>query len=216
VDVEPFKTMSRARRWPVGDEPIHIIYIGVLHYERNLMTLCHAAQQANSEGMKFKVTFVGNGTERDDLEKFANSTDGWARVMAPVPHDEIPAVLSQAHIGALIFPDEPQFRVSSPIKLFEYMASGLPILATRIVCHTDVVGNAGYAFWAEGSSVEAVHAALGNIWNNRAALPDMGKEAASAAQLWTWAKAAEKLKSALELGLQKHGAHTVVSKLIEE
>ena len=41
------------------------------------------------------------------------------------------------------------FGVSSPIKLFEYLAAGLPILATRIDCHTNVVGNADCAVWLD-------------------------------------------------------------------
>ena len=40
------------------------------------------------------------------------------------PHDQIPEVLARAHVGVLPFPDEEKFRVSSPIKLFEYMAAG--------------------------------------------------------------------------------------------
>jgi hypothetical protein len=44
---------------------------------------------------------------------------------------------------------EELFKASSPIKLFEYLASGLPILATRMACHSDVISIGKYVFWVE-------------------------------------------------------------------
>jgi glycosyltransferase involved in cell wall biosynthesis len=216
VDLEQFSPAIGLRKWPASYEPVHLIYIGILHYERNLMTLCQAAKKAIENGMNFKVTFVGEGTERADLEEFAKNTNGWVSVLPPVPHSEIPNILAQAHVGILIFPDEPQFRVSSPIKLFEYMAAGLPILATRIVCHTDVVGAGNFAFWAEDSDIDAVLEALKKIWRSRDSLPIMGREAAIAAHSWSWEKSARKLKACLETGLQKEDAENVISAPVSE
>ena len=101
----------------------------------------------------------------------------------------------------LPFPDEEKFRVSSPIKLFEYMAAGLPILATRIVCHTDVIGNGAYVFWAEQTDAAGLLAALRLVWLSREVLSTMGAQAAVAAQAWTWHTSAQKLKLAIEHGL---------------
>jgi glycosyltransferase involved in cell wall biosynthesis len=81
------------------------------------------------------------------------------------------------------------------------MASGLPILATRIHCHTDVIRNGKYVFWAEGAEVEDLIAALRIAWNNRVSLAQMGAESARAAQQFTWHESAKKLKNALEYGL---------------
>jgi glycosyltransferase involved in cell wall biosynthesis len=105
----------------------------------------------------------------------------------------------------LPFPDEERFRVSSPIKLFEYMAAGLPVLATRIVCHTDVVGDGVFAFWAEDATVPGLFAALSLIWRQRDELPTMGRASAVAALEWTWSATARKLSRALELGLRRAG-----------
>jgi glycosyltransferase involved in cell wall biosynthesis len=108
-------------------------------------------------------------------------------------------------VGVIPFPDEPKFQVSSPLKLFEYMASGLPILATRIVCHTDVIGDGKYVFWAETSEVDKIAAALRFIWLSRDSLEELGKQAVSAAQDWTWHESARKIKVALERGLERYG-----------
>jgi glycosyltransferase involved in cell wall biosynthesis len=198
VDPARFLCARTGRQWPLPGERIRLVYVGVLHYERNLMSLCRAVERANSEGMRFAVSLVGDGTERPALEKFSVRTEGRVCVLSPVPHERVPALLGQAHVGVLPFPDEEKFRVSSPIKLFEYLAAGMPILATRIACHTDVTGSGEYVFWAEDASIEGLLEALRVIWRASASLRRLGDEAAAAAQAWTWQESAAKLSDALQ------------------
>lgn len=203
VNLDRLAAAGVARRWPVPGEPIHLVYIGVLHYERNLLTFSRAVEQANAEGMHFGFSMVGDGTQRAELEQFAAQTAGRVRVIPPVPHDQVGSVLAAAHVGVLPFPDEEKFRVSSPIKLFEYMAAGLPILATRITCHTDVIGAGSYVIWAEQGDVAGLLDALRQVWAQRAALSQLGKQATGAARDWTWQASARKLKDSLEEGLTR-------------
>lgn len=203
VDPRQFAPARSARRWPGNGEPIVLIYIGVLHGARNLMSLCRAVEAANTEGMRFTLTLVGNGPEGPELEKLASATEGRVSVLPLVPHDRVAHHLADSHVGVLPFPDEEKFRISSPIKLFEYMASGLPILATRIVCHTDVVRHGQFSFWAEDATVQGLSAALSQIWNDRGSLASRGEEAAIAATSWTWEKSAKSLKAALEYGVAR-------------
>jgi glycosyltransferase involved in cell wall biosynthesis len=201
VNLERFALAAHARQWPVHEEPIVLAYIGSLHYERNLLTFCRAVETACREGMAFRCLIVGEGTQRAELEQFAMQTSGRIHVAPPVPHEQVPAWLAQAHIGVLPFPDEAKFHVSSPIKLFEYMASNLPILATRIACHTDVIEDGQYVFWSEDASEFGLLLALRRAWHERATLRSMGSMAAEAAPDWTWAASAAKLHRALEYGL---------------
>jgi glycosyltransferase involved in cell wall biosynthesis len=173
-----------------------------MHYERNLRHLCLATERAHAEGLCFTLTLIGDGDERADLEHLAERTDGRICLLPAMPHEQIPAMLAKAHIGVLPFPDEEKFRVSSPVKLFEYLAAGLPILATRIACHVDVLGDAGCVFWADGSDVEGLLAALRLAWQGRARLSQMGAQAAAVAPGWTWRASATQLKTALETGLE--------------
>ncbi len=203
VQLETFSTAAQNRNLPQADEPINIIYIGCMHHERNLLTLAKAVTQANAKGHFFTLTVVGDGNARLELENYAAEHGKHIHVYPPVPHGEIPVWLSKAHVGTLPFPDEEKFRVSSPIKLFEYLAAGLPVLATKIVCHTDVIENESVAFWAESADQEGLFNALKEIQENRDKLAEMGKNAAVLAQKWTWQSSANKLKHALEYGLKE-------------
>lgn len=201
VTPERFSTASADRHWPAPDQDIQLIYIGSTHYERNLLTLAKAVVEARYSGDLFHFTIIGGGAQQEELKSFARENPNALTVCDSIPHSEIPQRLTKAHIGVLPFPDEEKFRVSSPIKLFEYMASGLPVMATRIVCHTDVMGDAEYAFYVEGSDVPAMVTGLREIHQVKDKLPALGKQAIENVDGLSWTAAARKLDTALRKGL---------------
>lgn len=212
VDVESFAAARRDRRWPASGKPVHMVYVGIFLAKRNLVPLIRAVQRANDEGMSFVLSLFGDGPLRPEMEALAAGSGGAVRVERPVPHEKIPAVLSQALVGVTSLPDpgDAKYEASSPIKLFEYMAAGMPVLATDSKCHTDVVGDGRFAFWAHGTSEEAILAALRELWAQRQELRLLGSEAAAAAQAWTWSAAARKLNNAIHYGVSHTGRHHVV------
>lgn len=203
VRPETMASAREARVWPAAGNAVELIYIGVTHYERNLSTFCRALELAAARGMDFRLTIIGDGTERDELVRLAAQTQGRIRVLDPVPYREIPGCLGQAHVGILPFPDEEKFRVSSFIKLFEYMAAGMPVLATRIDPHTQVLGDCRCVFWAEHWEAEGLLAGLGRLWEQRESLAELGEAAAVRVADWTWRASARKLSDALLNGLRR-------------
>jgi glycosyltransferase involved in cell wall biosynthesis len=206
VDPQAFAIAHQKRHWPRAGQPedaVHLAYVGIFLEKRNLLPLCHAVKRAHEQGMKFVFSLYGDGPFRPELEAFAAQTNGAVRVERPIPHDQVPEMLAQTHVGVTSLPNpgDVKYEASSPIKLFEYMAAGLPVLATSNKCHTDVVQNGRYAFWAPEASEEDLLGALREIWLARANLPALGQEAIAATQSWTWAAAARKLHAALLNGL---------------
>jgi glycosyltransferase involved in cell wall biosynthesis len=206
VNLEHFTPSQVMRKWPAAGDAIHLIYIGALLHERNLLPMCQAVEKANASNMKFQFSLYGDGTARADLEDFSRKTAGRIKIFSAVPHDQIPFVLAQAHIGvtSLFFTDEKLFQASSPIKLFEYMAAGLPILATHMACHSDVIGNGEYVFWVKQVDLPSLVTVLQQIWDAQTSLSEMGSLAATATSNWTWHASAMKLKEALEYGLKRY------------
>lgn len=201
VTPQRFTPAAAARQWPEPNEPVKLIYVGATDPERNVLALAKAVIQAAGQGLQFHFTVIGAGTQHQQLKHLAQQHPNLLAVHDAVPHDEIPHWLAKAHVGALPFPDEEKFRVSSPIKLFEYMASGLPVMATRIVCHTDVMTDADYAFYADGADAAALMDCLEQIWKVRETLPALGLQAMQDINPWSWAAAARKLDKALRNGL---------------
>lgn len=212
VDPDEFSISRDGRQWPVGQEPVRLVYAGIFLEQRNLLTLARAVRRANDEGMAFALALYGDGPFRSTLEAYAAEGNGVA-INKPIPFAGIPAMLAGAHIGVTSLPpsSDIKYEASSPLKLFEYMAAGLPVLSTRNRCHTDVVGSGTYAFWAAEPTEEDLLAALRLAWINRERLGALGQEAFRAVHEWTWAASASKLFKALKEGHRRSPANRVVS-----
>ncbi len=205
VDPTVFAPAAEQRCWPDAHQPLHLMYLGILLENRHPRELCRAVEQANAAGMNIQLSLVGDGPDRAALEPLVQRTSDRLRIVPPVSHDQIPNILAQAHIGvtSLPDPDDVIYQASSPIKLFEYMAAGLPILATKNVCHTNVVGEGEFAFWADSPDQQALFSAIKTSWDNRARLAELGWQAQQAVHGWTWKAAARKLSVALEQGMER-------------
>lgn len=61
------------------------------------------------------------------------------RIPGPVPHEEVFSVLAQSHIGVAILHPDPNYVESLHTKLFEYMAAGLPVVASNFPLWKEIV-----------------------------------------------------------------------------
>ncbi|MEM7131338.1 MAG: glycosyltransferase [Chloroflexota bacterium] len=203
VEPKRYQTASDNRRWPQKDEPIHLMYLGILLQKRNPIPLCRAVIRANEEGMNFNLTFVGSGPEEEKIKPFVEESKGCISLLEPIAHSEVPSMLARAHVGVTSLPEpgDTKYEASSPIKIFEYLAAGLPILATTNICHTHVVGQGEYAFWVDEVSDDVILQTLHQIWEQKDSLPSLGDSAIGAAAQWSWQAASQKLENALLNGL---------------
>jgi glycosyltransferase involved in cell wall biosynthesis len=208
VNPEGFAAAQAARRWPAEGEPVRLAYAGIFLEQRHLLPLARAVRRANDEGMAFQLSLYGDGPHRPALEAYAAEAGDCVRVERPIPYEAIPDMLAAAHIGVTSLPalDDVKYEASSPLKLFEYMAAGLPVLATSNRCHTDVVGQGEYAFWAAAPAEGELLGALRRAWAARGRLPELGASAHADVANWTWAASARKLYLALEGGRQRAGS----------
>lgn len=53
-------------------------------------------------------------------------------IMGRIPHDKMAQTLGRARIGVSPLQDIPKFRLNIPVKIFEYWACGLPVLASDL------------------------------------------------------------------------------------
>jgi glycosyltransferase involved in cell wall biosynthesis len=123
-----------------GRDGGRIVWLGQIWGKRILECLdvvCKALRRVYRQGVPFSLHIVGRGMENVlpgylDLHYpgLPFHFDGW------VEPDAVPGVLASMDIG--VFPllpislDYEWMRAKSPTKLFEYMASGLPVVATRL------------------------------------------------------------------------------------
>jgi len=119
-----------------------MIYVGIMDKARQLSMLIHAFSVVRGSKDNVKLLMVGDGNDRENMEELAQELGIKDDVIFAglVSHSEIPEFISAADIGISPVPPFSFYKVSSPIKLFEYMAMGKPVVANEeIFEHREVL-----------------------------------------------------------------------------
>lgn len=132
----PERAAARAEVGLAGAEKV-VLYLGHLYARKGADTLATAASRIPDT----VFLFVG-GIEKD-IRRFTaiyGSTPNM-QIVGYVPREKIPLYLAAADL--LVLPssakDEDSARYGSPMKLFEYMASATPILASNVPALREVL-----------------------------------------------------------------------------
>ena len=132
--------LIRAATGIPADEPI-ALYHGAFSRHRGLEQLAAAVAEPGLE--RVHAVFLGYGGLRAELDTLAAGPVAPSRihVLAAVPPDELGAWVASADVGVMaIQPSTINHRMSTPNKLFECLAAGVPVVASdfpemrRIVC----------------------------------------------------------------------------------
>jgi glycosyltransferase involved in cell wall biosynthesis len=177
--VEPFPNAVDLERFPVPSsvrEP-RCVFAGSLGPTDGVELLAESWRLLGREAPALLV--VGDGPGRTALEAVG------AHVVGAVPHGEVPALLSSASIGLAPYaPVGPDY--FSPLKLFEYLAAGLAVVAGSIAGVREVVGPDQAVLVPPGDPVAlagAVRELVGDD-DKRDRLGEAGRELVAARHTW--------------------------------
>jgi glycosyltransferase involved in cell wall biosynthesis len=139
--------------------------------------------------------------EKNEYERLAQelSIESFACVVTRVPWQKLPQYQQACDILAMPFPHTRHFDLyMSPMKLFEYMASGKPIIASDLPSVRDIL-NSQNSVLIEAGSVEGLTKAVVQLINDQEQAQKIGLQSQNDAEKYTWDKRAERIS--LELGI---------------
>jgi len=132
VAIEKFHKSS----WPI-DGKIRLVYHGLIDKERGINNIIDLGDRLCLDNDNFEILIFGQGNyfKRINQQKIGRP---WLKILGRQEYEKVPQLIKECHIGLLPLPDSYQWSFSSPLKLFEYAASGLNVIATDIRCHRDL------------------------------------------------------------------------------
>jgi len=148
-----------------------------------------------------KILLLGSGKAMCYLKSLVSELKLEQKVFfaPPVSYEKVSEYINRADTGVLPFPDWGGWNTSSPIKLFEYLACGKPVIATKIPAHVNVLQGRDFVFWAEDGTPEKLADAIKRAYEKRDHYEELAKKSREFIKhRYTWDIQAEKLGKFLE------------------
>jgi glycosyltransferase involved in cell wall biosynthesis len=147
-----------------------VLWVGTLQFWKGLTTLLEAIAQ--SPGLRLRIIGGGKAESekrlRDEIARL--KLGDRVELTGPVPQTEIPELARTAACAVHPLPPEHSIsaRFTSPLKLYEYLAMGLPIVAADVPSVREVLTDGVNARLYEAGNAAALGAALREVASNRA------------------------------------------------
>ena len=206
VDTGRFHPASVARE---PDGPLRCVYASSFRSWHGALDLVQAVAMCVSRGVDLRVTCLGRGPlwrkAREEAER-AGVLEV-IRFVGNVPYEDVPEYLAQADVGLAPFNPAafPALRLGwfwSPIKIFEYLASGLAVVTVGIQELRELLPASVARFYTPGD-VEGMADTLETLAVDRAALKQIQQASRALAESrFTWDHQAAVVEGVLKTVVQ--------------
>lgn len=175
------------RNYPVLDEfpssnslGNFLCYTGLLNQQRGVQEMLRVAQQT-----KIKIQLAGACHSPDILQQLQQSD--FVVHYGHVNRSKIQEIYQQSFVGLALLHSGPTFNESLPIKLFEYMAAGIPIIASDFQLWKDIVERHQCGFCLDPHDVDKIAQVILYLQNNIEEARQMGMRGRQAvAKYYNW------------------------------
>lgn len=164
-----------------------VCYVGGITRTRGALEMVRAV--ARVPGVQL---LLAGRIEDAVLEAALGAEPGWAQVdyVGHVGRDEVRRMLARASAGLVTLLPMPSYLDALPIKMFEYMSAGLPVIASDFPLWRGIVERHGCGRCVDPTDIDAIAAAIREIVDTPQLVRSMG-EAGQAAVLanYRWGSA---------------------------
>jgi glycosyltransferase involved in cell wall biosynthesis len=200
----PNRDTARARlQWPTDDDAFIVGYVGQLHtmsMSKGIDLLIAAIGRLPQ--LPISLCLVGGPlsmveTLRAQWQRYGLPAE---RFLAPgrVEPSQVPLCMAAFDVCAMPFPWTEHFAYyASPLKLFEYMAAGKPIISSDLPAVTEVVQHGKTALLVQPGDVDALADAIKRLYDDPALRERLGSAAKRESERYSWRVRAERILKAL-------------------
>jgi glycosyltransferase involved in cell wall biosynthesis len=169
-----------------------ICYVGGIFKTRGIIELVQAI-----EGTEIQLLLAGT-FESESLKEQVKGLPGWENVTyyGQVNRNEIKVILEKSEIGIVTLHPTKSYLESYPIKLFEYMAAGIAILASDFPLWRTITDPAQCASYVDPRNATEIRSVLNVMLANPKETRKKGENGKLAVQkLYNWKSEFEKLQA---------------------
>lgn len=169
-------------------DTIDLVYHGGINRSRGLIDMLDMLELLGATGWSGRLKLAGV-FQPESLRAEAECHPGWRYVdyLGWLSREEVREVVCRAHVGLLPLHPTRNYVDSWPVKLFEYMSAGLPVVASSFPLWKEIINGAGCGLLVDSERPDLLaHAVMTLIEDQdlRVAMGASGKAAVQATYSW--------------------------------
>jgi glycosyltransferase involved in cell wall biosynthesis len=195
IELEKFESIFKQNarntlKFPLSDKII--IFVGTLRPVKGIKYLIRAMSLFPGHDSSIKLVLVGDGSERKELRKLADELNLKDNIIftGRVPNEKIPLFLAASDIFAL-----PSISEGFPLVVLEAMASGLPIVTTRVRGLPGIVKEGVNGFVVDPQNSDQLASKLQMLINDPDLRQQICKNNKENVKLYSWKRITRELES---------------------
>jgi glycosyltransferase involved in cell wall biosynthesis len=193
-------------RVPLGESkiqnPTTVVFLGSFRAWHGVLDFVRAAGLLLAEGRDCQFLLIGDGPERAAAERLAATWPGRFTFTGAVAYDAVPQLLAGAAIGVAPFntTSHQALRAAgffwSPLKVYEYMAAGLPVVTAALHPLNQVIRDRQEGTLFVEGDVPGLANAIKRLLDDPIAAQAMGRRARDRVVAhYSWARHCEALEA---------------------
>jgi len=179
---------------PYGKRPPGFAYLGGIEKVRGAFEMIQAFECLN--GISGATLELAGWFSPSNLENELRALPGWSSVHfhGEVARPQVARILGNVRAGLVVLHPEPTHIESYPIKMFEYMAAGLPVIASDFPVWRRIIDDAGCGLLVDPLDPTSIAEAMRWILDHPAEAEAMGRRGRQAVErTYNWDTEATKL-----------------------
>jgi len=174
VNFEKFSITKKPSR-----KSLKLLFIGNLIKTKGVYELLEAAKKLSDEQINFELSIIGKGPEASNLASYIAENDLSAslKLIGGVPHEKLDQWFAKSH--ALILPS---YREGVPNVIMEALATGTPVVATKVGGIPEVITNEVNGILLENYQPDSIYKGIRKLMDETWSSEDILKSVES----YTW------------------------------
>lgn len=175
----------------VENEALRLIYIGNISIERGIDNLIKAVE--NITNYNIILDLYGPVEVKEYEKRLMSLQSEKIKYYGRVPKSEIPKILANHDVGMVTLLPYERYQLSLPLKMFEYMASGLPVIASNFKKWTNIINDNNCGILVDPTNIQEIIDAILYYCENRNRIKLHGENGKNAVKQYSWANEEAKL-----------------------
>lgn len=174
-----------------NSDHLTVAFVGTLkpwHGVADLLNAVDVANSAAADPNRWTVRIIGDGPGRQDFERLAAELGVDAAFTGAVRPESVPALLHGCDAAAAPYPHPATGHGDyfSPLKVYEYLAAGMPVVASAVGQIPSILGHGNSGLLVPPGDIPALAAALNQLAQGPELRETLGVRARAAARNYSW------------------------------